>query len=109
MRPEFGQVLGDAEGCECLPVDEIDKKHFSERRFADARDAGNNTTMRILKKCLPAIDARIRYEARKPQADALKMGPGIGKDTCMKHPLQHSCAREPKLEVLSLDVPVLRQ
>ena len=68
-----------------------------------------NPKMCLLKKFLPAIDARIRYEARKPQADALKMGPGIGEDTCMKHPLQHRCAREPELEVSSLDVPVLRQ
>ena len=27
------------------------------------------------------------------QADALKMRLGIGEDTCMKHPLEHRCAR----------------
>ena len=43
VRPNFGQVLGAAEGGERLALDKICEKHLSERGLADAPEAGNNT------------------------------------------------------------------
>lgn len=106
---ELRKVMRDAVRRESMPVDQVGEQHLGERRLPDAGDAGHDAEVRFLQDGLRPLEARVRHIAAQPLTDALEVPVGLGEDAFLEDPLKHRGAREPQLEMLALDIAVLRQ